>query len=110
MHDAGQVVLSAGAGIQVVPRYHPGRCGHISMTAHRLQSETVLHDGMPFQSMWPWPPAFFVGFPVDYQMSDFVGDGIAQEIGEILRQKLLVNTQTGLAIASHYGLTCTTAA
>ena len=110
VHDAGQLVLTTGAGILVVSRHHPGRRGHISVATDRLQSETVLHNGLPFRPMWPWALALFAGFPVDHQVSDFVGDGVFQEIGEILRQQLLVNAQTGVTVAINSGLTGTTAA
>jgi hypothetical protein len=60
--------------------------------------------------VWPQATAPFVGFPVDHQMSDFVGDGIFQEIIEIFRQQLLVNAQTGVTVAINSGLTGTTAA
>ena len=110
MHDAGQLVLTTGAGIPVVSWYHPGRSGHISVTTDRLQPETVLHNGLPFRPVWPRASALFAGFPVDHQMGYFVRDGIFQEIVEILRQQLLVNAQAGVTVALNSGLSGTTAA
>lgn len=80
------------------------------MTALRFKVETVLHDGLPFRSVWSWSLPPFAGLPVNDQVSYFVGDGVNQEIGEILGQQLLVDAQAGLAVASNSGLAGASAA
>ena len=75
-----------------------------------LKVETVLHYGLPFRPVWPWSLAFCADLPVDDQMRDFVRDGLFQEIIEIFRKELLVDTQAGLTVALNSGLAGTATA
>ncbi len=110
MHDTGQPMFPAVAVVEKDSGDHPGGRGHIRVTTYRLQSKTVLHNGLPFRPVWPWAMALFAGFPVDHQMGDFVGEGVFQKVFKVLRQQLLVNAQAGVAVAINSGLTGTTAA
>lgn len=91
MHDAGQEVLPAVTAVEKGSRYDTGWSRLVAVTTLWLKVETVLHYGLPFRSMWPWPLAFFTSLPVDDQVGDFMRDGIAQKIVKIFRKQLLVD-------------------
>jgi hypothetical protein len=110
VHDAGQAVLTAVAVVEEGPWHDSGKSGLVTMATLWWEIVTALHDRLPFRAMWPRALAFVAGLPVNDQVSDFVRDGFAQEILEILRQQFLVDAQTGFAVAVNPGLTSAPAA
>ena len=109
MHDAGQPMLATFAGVKKGARYNARRCGLIRVAAVRFKAVALLHDRLPLWSVRPRALVFFTGLPVNNQVSHLVRDGVLQEIVEVFRQQLLVDTQAGCTVAINSGLASTVA-
>lgn len=104
MHDAGQPMFTAFAGVEKGSWHDAGRCGPEAVATLRQKIVTVLHDCLPFRPVWPRALALAAGLPVNDQVGHFVRDGVAQKVIEVLCQQLLVDAQAGFATVIDHGL------
>lgn len=109
VHDAGQVMLSTAADVEKGPCYDTGRRGLVAMATFWLKTETVPHDSLPFQTVWPRVFTFFKSLPAHNQMRHFVRDCLVQKVVEILTQQLSIDANNGSTIATNPGLAGTAA-
>ena len=108
VHNAGQVVLPATAGIKKGPWHDTGGCGLIVVTTLCCEMETVLQDGLPLRAVRSRTLPLLAGLPVHNQVGDFMRDGRVQKVFKVLDQQLKVDAQVRAAILADPGLAGTT--
>ena len=91
VHDAGQTVLSTTAGVEKRSWYDSGWRGLVAVAACCFQTKTVTHKRLPLRAVRSWLQSFLSRLPVDDQVADFVGNGLAQIIIKIFSEQLQID-------------------
>lgn len=107
MHDARQQVLSALTAVK--KGSCNDACGHclVAMAAFRLEPKALLHNLLPFLTMRSWLCPCFERLPLHYKVRDFVWDRLFYKIVEVVFEKLSIESQLGVQVATKSSLSGT---